>query len=109
MLLWILSSGFPHAFVALLLSPPASALSLLTKSDQKHTSWSRLGIAAAAVPNRIMRFSALILIQFFRQTNLLLGFLPPVTQLVDSSVISLQLQFVRFQGDCDADLQHGAV
>lgn len=69
------------------------------------------GIAAAEVPNRIIGFSALILILFFRQTNLLLRFLPPVAQLFDSSVISLQLLFLSFFKVIviGVDLQHGAV
>lgn len=83
-------------FIALILSLSASAVSLSTKNDQKHMYRSRLGIAAADVPNRIIRFSGLILILFFRKTNLLLRFLPLVAQLVDSSVISLQLLFCPF-------------
>lgn len=51
---------------------------------------------AADVPNRIIRFSALIFILLLRQTNVLLRFLPPVAQLADSSVISLQLLLCPF-------------
>lgn len=82
------------AFTALLLSPSASVVSLWTNTNQKSTWPSRSG--TAALPNRIIRFPALILILLFRQANLLLRFLPPVAQLAGSSVISFQLLFWPF-------------
>lgn len=90
-----LPGALPHAFTALLLSPSASVVSLWTNTDQKSTWQSRSG-TAAALPNRIIRFPALILILLFRQANLLLRFLPPVAQLAGSSVISFQLLFWPF-------------